>query len=50
MLVRVDVNHPAALVDLYYSADDDVSNVGPVALPQRSNANDPVDLVHDTSH
>lgn len=50
MLIRVDIDHPALLVNLDHAADDDVSNVRPVALPQWTHANDSIDLMHDTGH
>ena len=50
MLVGVDVDHPAALVDLHNAADDNVADVRSIARPEGTHANDSVNLVHDTGH
>jgi hypothetical protein len=50
VLVGVDVDHPAALVDLHDPAYDNVAYVRSIARPERTHANDSVNLVHNTGH
>ena len=50
VLVGVDVDHPAALVDLHDPAYDNVADVRSIARPEGTHANDSINLVHDTGH
>ena len=50
MLVRVDVNHPPLLVYLDDPADDHVSNVGSVSLPEGPDTDHLVDLMDHSGH
>jgi hypothetical protein len=50
MLIRVDVNHPPLLIYLDNPADNYIADIRPVTLPERPNANNLIDLMHDSSH
>ena len=50
VLVAVDVQEPPLLVHLHDPAHDDVADVGPVALFEGSDTNDPINLMNYAGH